>query len=63
MKILMNKICNKCGIKNPGPLHIHCPKCGSPPSDHELRNYSMMWHEGDIHCVKCETFVRSFDAG
>lgn len=40
-----------------------CPKCGSLPSDHEVKNHSMMWHEGDIHCVKCNTFVRTFDAG
>lgn len=45
------------------PNHIHCPKCGSPPSDHEVRNYDMKWHDGDVHCTKCETYVRGWDAG
>jgi hypothetical protein len=40
-----------------------CPKCGSCPKHHEVRNYSMMWHEGDIHCNICESYVRLFDAG
>lgn len=44
-------------------LHKHCPECDSAPENHELRNYSMMWHEGDIHCGKCGTFVRYYDAG
>jgi Zn finger protein HypA/HybF involved in hydrogenase expression len=44
-------------------LHKHCPKCGSHPDRHEIRNYSMMWHDGDIHCVDCGTFVRDYDAG
>jgi transcription initiation factor TFIIIB Brf1 subunit/transcription initiation factor TFIIB len=38
-----------------------CPNCGS--KEFEMRNYSMMWHEGDIHCVKCGKFIRTFDAG
>lgn len=38
-----------------------CPKCGS--FSREMRNYSMMWHEGDIHCAACGTFIRYFDAG
>ena len=55
--------CSKCGKTDPGPLHVHCPKCGSDPSKREVRNYSMMWHEGDVYCVLCDTFVRDFDAG
>lgn len=43
--------------------HIHCPKCGSAPSEHEVKNYDMMWHEGDVHCKRCDTFVRYWDAG
>jgi hypothetical protein len=62
----MDKFCNRCKTKN--PKHIekycrYCPKCGSDPSHHEMRNYSMIWHEGDIFCLKCDSFVRSFDAG
>lgn len=43
--------------------HTHCPKCDSPPQDHELRNYSMMWHDGDVYCTKCNEYVRMWDAG
>ena len=38
-----------------------CPDCCS--TDFELRNYSMMWHDGDIHCANCGKFIRTFDAG
>lgn len=38
-----------------------CPKCGS--TEFEMRNYSAMWHEGDIHCKSCGEFIRTFDAG
>lgn len=38
-----------------------CPNCGCTQT--EMRNYSMMWHEGDIHCAECGTFIRTFDAG
>ncbi len=37
-----------------------CPGCGS--REFEMRNYEMMWHEGDIHCAKCGKFIRRFDA-
>lgn len=43
--------------------HQHCPKCGAGPEDQEIRNYNMMWHDGDIHCIKCGTYVRDYDAG
>lgn len=48
----------------PGILHVNntvCPECGS--TEFEMRNYSMMWHDGDIHCAKCGRFIRRFDAG
>jgi hypothetical protein len=38
-----------------------CPECGS--EQFELRNYSMIWHDGDIHCARCGKFIRCFDAG
>ena len=40
-----------------------CPKCGSESKDHEVRNHDLMWHDGDVHCLKCGTYVRTFDAG
>jgi len=42
---------------------VNCPKCGSPPSEHEVRNHSLMWHDGDVHCTKCGAYVRLYDAG
>jgi hypothetical protein len=62
----MSNICNKCKIKNPKHSENNCPncpKCGADPSHYEMRNYSMMWHEGDIYCTLCDTFIRYFDAG
>lgn len=38
-----------------------CPVCGS--HEFEMRNYSMIWHDGDIHCALCGEFIRVFDAG
>jgi hypothetical protein len=57
------KLADASGKKDSGSFHEHCPKCGADPSKHEVRNYSMMWHEGDVYCLMCNTFVRSFDAG
>lgn len=54
--------CDKCQ-KSYLFVHVHCPKCDSGPQDHEVRNYDMMWHDGDVYCVKCGTYVRSYDAG
>ena len=38
-----------------------CKKCGS--TETVMKNYSMMWHEGDIYCAKCGEYIRMFDAG
>ena len=38
-----------------------CKKCGG--TEFEMRNYSMVFHDGDIHCVNCGEFLRDFDAG
>jgi hypothetical protein len=43
--------------------HKHCPKCGADPDHQEIRNYNMAFHDGDIHCTKCGTYVRAYDAG
>jgi len=38
-----------------------CPHCGS---DHtSVKNYNMMWHDGDITCDDCGGYVRMYDAG
>lgn len=37
-----------------------CIECGSESL--ELRNYSQMWHDGDLHCENGH-YVRMFDAG
>ena len=63
-------ICPECGwcdlcqeqFAGVGP-HAHCPKCKSPPADHEILNHDMAWHDGDVYCTKCNTYVRAYDAG
>jgi hypothetical protein len=40
-----------------------CPKCGSPPKEHEVRDHSLMWHDGKVYCRRCGAFVRLYDAG
>ena len=51
------------GILGCSSNDVKCPKCDSSPDHREMRNYSITWHDGDIHCTICGTFVRSFDAG
>jgi hypothetical protein len=41
----------------------HCPECGAPPEEFELRDYDMIWHDGRVHCRKCDAFIRNWDAG
>jgi len=38
-----------------------CPDCGGV--NFEVRNHDFMWHDGDIWCVDCNIYVRSYDAG
>ncbi len=40
-----------------------CPHCGADKSQQEVRNHSLMWHDGDVYCTACGGFVRYFDAG
>lgn len=28
-----------------------------------LENYDPMWHDGDINCKQCGTYIRMYDAG
>lgn len=55
--------CEPCGGRPFLGPHVHCPKCGSAPDRHEVRNYSQMWQDGDVHCLDCGTYVRVYDAG
>ncbi len=41
----------------------HCPNCNASPKKFELRDYSLVWHDGEIWCTACETFIRHWDAG
>ena len=38
-----------------------CPSCGSTRS--EVQNHDLMWHDGDVVCLDCDTRVRGYDAG
>jgi hypothetical protein len=38
-----------------------CVKCGSHNTS--VKNYNMMWHDGDITCDDCGEYVRMYDAG
>lgn len=41
----------------------NCPKCGAPSSEQEVKSYDPDWHDGDVHCKKCGTYIRAYDAG
>lgn len=36
-------------------------KCKEPKA--ELRDYSEMWHDGEVWCSECNKFIRDWDAG
>jgi uncharacterized protein (TIGR02996 family) len=38
-----------------------CPSCGG--DNHEVRNHSLMWHDGDVFCMDCGAYVWMYDAG
>ncbi len=38
-----------------------CPSCGG--TNFEVRNHSLIWHDGDVYCKDCGAYVRSYDAG
>ena len=39
-----------------------CPKCGAGPDKWEIRDYDMLWHDGEIYC-ECGQYIRMYDAG
>lgn len=43
-------------------LRNTCAECESE-GPHEIENYDLMWHDGDVVCQTCDTRVRMFDAG
>jgi hypothetical protein len=43
------------------PAPGKCTKCGS--LKFEMRNYMVLWQDGDIHCADCGEFFRSFGTG
>lgn len=38
-----------------------CPQCGG--TNFEVRDYDMMWHDGEVWCADCDVYVRRYDAG
>ena len=46
-----------CGINT----YKRCPKCDG--INFEVRDYDMMWHDGEVWCIDCNVYVRSYDAG
>lgn len=54
--------------RKPSGPEIVCPNkdCAESlkeRSEYEIRNYNPTWHDGDIHCIKCGTYIRGFDGG
>ena len=39
-----------------------CPECLENGVG-VLENYDPMWHDGDINCKQCGTYIRMYDAG
>lgn len=39
-----------------------CPKCGKT-DELEVRNYDLIWHDGEVWCRRCDVKVRTYDAG
>jgi hypothetical protein len=35
--------------------------CGS--EKFTIKNHSLIWHDGDVHCQQCGMYIRDFDAG
>jgi hypothetical protein len=52
---------NSSGMNHGVNTYKKCPKCGG--TNFEVRNYDMMWHDGDVWCVDCDVYVRGYDAG
>lgn len=38
-----------------------CPDCGSNKTS--VENHDLNWHDGDVVCDDCDTYVRMYDAG
>ncbi len=44
------------------PHSPNCPKCGSTPNKHTVKNYNQLSRDGDVVCTVCGTKVRDYDA-
>ena len=42
-------------------IRNQCPECGS--DDSTVVDYDPMWHDGDVVCNRCNTYIRAWDAG
>ena len=47
--------------KKTGRKWNDCPKCGSTPELHKMRNFDPVAREGELWCVKCGAYVRDWD--
>lgn len=56
MKIRLNLL----NIKGVDPYYM-CSRCACGKT--EIRNYDAMWHDGQVHCKDCGTYIREYDAG
>lgn len=43
------------------PLSWCCPKCGSEPQNHVIKNVCPIDRMGDVFCKCCGTRVRDYD--
>ena len=49
----------------PGHLinpHTPCPKCHQT-DQLEVRQYDLIWRDGEVWCKRCGCYVRTYDAG
>lgn len=46
----------------PSKNSANCPGCSAESNFHEVRNYSAIWHDGDVYCMNCGSYVRRYDA-
>lgn len=51
------------GIARPKQKPCPNPECDAPASEQEVRNHSVRWGDGEVHCTRCGTFVRHWESG
>ena len=55
----MGHVINSQGV----PERCPNPKCTSKKLEVEVKNYSPIWHDGDVCCCTCGCKIRDYDAG